>query len=145
MENDMDTSVEQKVTRRFRLLIILSIISLLVSILSMVLVVRINSILTFDRNERGAREFVEKIVGSINQRTDFYKYHCRKDAIPDIEGYVSEFTNNYKITFIEFSSPIYSYDLTFDGKNKFRIDVVYRSSNNFEVDGFIPILKKNNR
>jgi hypothetical protein len=142
MENDMDTSVEQKIKGRFHLLIFLSIISVLVSILSMVLVVRINMILTIDRNERRAREFVEKIIYSMNFHTDYYKYHCSKDVISNIdEGSINEVTSNYRIVFIDVSTPYYDYDLTFDGKNRYRVEVAQWSEGNLEIVLFDPILK----
>ena len=135
----MDTSVEQKIKGRFRLLIFLSIISVLVSILSMVLVVRINSILTFDRNERRAREFVEKIIYSMNLRTDYYKHHCSKNALSYIDGgSINEVTNNYRIILIEVDAPCFDYDLTFDGKYRFDVEVVKRSDGHLEITNFVP-------
>gem|GEM_PF-3792664 len=136
----MDTSVEQRFSRRFRLLIVLSIISVMVSILSMVLVIRINSILTFERNERKAREFVEKVIYSINLRTDYYKYYCSKNALSDIDGgSINEVTNNYRIILIEVDTPYYDYDLTFDGKYRFSVEVAKRSDGNLEITNFAPI------
>jgi hypothetical protein len=39
-----------------------------------------------DRNEHRAREFVEIVVDSINQHTEYYKLHCSKVAMAEIEG-----------------------------------------------------------
>ena len=136
----MDTSVEQKIKGRFRLLIFLSIISVLVSILSMVLVIRINSILTFERNERKAREFIEKVIYSMNLRTDYYKRYCSKNALLNIDGgSINEVTNNYRIILIEVDAPCYDYDLTFDGKYRFDVEVVKRPGGNLEITNFAPI------
>jgi hypothetical protein len=138
----MDISVEQKITRRFRLLIFLSIITVLISISSMVLVVRINRILTFDRNVRRAREFVEKIIYSMNLHTDYYKYHCSKDVLLNINGgAINEVTSDYKIILIEVDPPYYDYDLTSNGKNSFRIEVVPRDGD-FELVQFDPSYNK---
>lgn len=135
----MDISVEQKIARRLRWLIILSLFTVLLSIISTLLIVNISILWTRDRNERRAREFVENVVDSINQHTEYYKHHCSKQAIEDIEGSIAVITANYKISVIEAEPSYYEYDVTFDGKNKFRFDVIRWPERGLEVIGLMPI------
>lgn len=124
---------------------VLVLITLAFSILSTLLIIRINRILTMDRNEHRAREFVETVVDSINQRTDYYKYHCRKDVLSDIEESIGVISSNYKVTVIDSEWSYYEFDLTFDGKNKFLVDVQRWPPNDLEIIHFMPILKKVDR
>ena len=114
----MDNSVDQKIARRFHLLAILSFITVVLSIFSTFLIVRLSLISVFDRRERKARDFLEAVVDSIYQNTEYYKLHCSKDELAEIEKYINEITNNYKITTIDSEWAYYEFDLTFDGKNK---------------------------
>ncbi len=59
-------------------------------------------------------------------------------GIEDIEKYDSDITANYKINLILAERSYYEYDVTFDGKNKFRIDIL-RNGNEFQIIGFGPI------
>jgi archaellum biogenesis ATPase FlaH len=144
-ENEMNNLVSQKYMGNSRILFILALIAAVFSILSTVLIVRISLILTFDRNERRAREFVEIVVDSINQQTEYYKHHCSKDALAEIEGSINEITDKYKITVITAEQSYYEYDLTFDGKNKFTVDVEHWPQRDLEIIHFMSIPKKVDR
>jgi len=137
----MDISLEQKITNKFRLLIILSIISVLVSIFSLVSIARINLILTFDRQEHRARELVERVVYSINQHRDYYKNYCNQNAIADINENISKITANYEIILLETELGHYEFDLIFDGENKFSVYVEQGSNGSLKVTNFSPLLK----
>jgi hypothetical protein len=140
----MNNLVSQKYRGSYRIVFILALIAAVFSILSTVLIVRISLILTFDRNEHRAREFVEITVDSINQHIEYYKHHCSKDAMVNIEENINEITDNYKITVIDAEWTYYEYDLTFDGKNKFYVAVLRHPQGGFEIINFAPIRTKVN-
>lgn len=120
---------------RFRIVVILMIIVTGVSVLPIIWVItgRI-----YDKNEQRAREFVQKIVNSINQHTDYFKQHSEKDAIKEIEENIGEITDNYEIEVLDYEWAYYEYRLTFDKTNKFNVSVMRLAHDNFIIVHFTP-------
>jgi type II secretory pathway pseudopilin PulG len=131
----MNSIANQKPMVRFRLLVRLILLVAIVSILPAALVgIRWRN----SRNEQRAREFVREIVKSINQHTDFYKQHCRKRAIEDIEKNIGDITDNYEIRVLDYESAHYEYSLIFDDKNIYVVTVDRFPRNELLIIHFTP-------
>ena len=122
-ENDMDISSEQKIMRKLRRLSFLTTFLLLLSIVSTLLIIKINSFYTADHNKQIIREFIEQTIETINQNEDYYKNRCSDDAVAEIKLNRSAISRNYKIIFLDVDAPIYEYNVIFDGNNVFKVDV----------------------
>lgn len=133
----MNNPVKQGCMSRSRPVVMLVLIVLAISILTTVLV---STEWISERNEHRAREFVQKVVESINQQTDYYKQHCRKDAIEKIEENIYTITDNYEVKVVDFEWAYYEYHLTFNGTNKFYVSVMRTARDDFILVHFRPIL-----
>lgn len=72
--------------------------------------------------ERKARAFLEKVITSVNNDTDFYKKRSKENAVSDMEEHKTMISNNYIIEVFNNEGP-YEYFVTFDEKYTFKVDI----------------------
>jgi len=76
------------------------------------------------KKEQKSREFLEQIIESVNNQTDFYKKRASALNVRQIEIYKDKFSNDYEIDLIDSDPGHYEYKITFNGKNEFLIIVL---------------------
>lgn len=76
------------------------------------------------KRQQEVRLFIEEVVESINDQTDFYKKHAEKRAISGIERHIGSITDNYEVLIVDYDWGTYDYRVAFDNNNTFRVKVV---------------------
>jgi hypothetical protein len=73
--------------------------------------------------EKKAARFLEQIITSINEQTNFYKEHSQFNVVSDIETHLSKISRNYKWRIFRQSENLIEYFVTFDETYEFQFDV----------------------
>lgn len=100
----------------------LPLIILSVSILLILLLIAFRP--TPWKAEQKARGFLEKVLVSVNDSTDFYKKHSTENVMRNIEEQKTKISKDYIIEVFNNEGP-YEYFVTFDKKYTFKADINY--------------------
>jgi hypothetical protein len=92
------------------------------------------------RKEQEAREFLEQVITSINNETEFYKIHTNELNLKDIEANKDGLSKDYKIHLIDFDPGHYEYEMEFSGGKRFYI-VVIKFEEGYHFSHFRPLKK----
>ena len=69
-------------------------------------------------------EFIEQIITSAIEQTEFYKKHSSNRAIDSIQKDAKNFSNCYKIRFADVTFNAYEFTVIFDNGSEFYVDVI---------------------
>jgi len=77
--------------------------------------------------ERQVETFINNIITSAINQTEFHKESSIEGAIEDLQKYANEFSSVYKIYVFDYTFGAYESEVIFDNGNKFYVDVsVYK-------------------
>lgn len=79
--------------------------------------------------QQDVRDFVDKIISSVLDQTEFYKKHSQKQAIETIEEYANDFSKCYKVGTFDKTFHAYEAVIIFDNEKRFYVDVIVRKDN----------------
>ena len=69
-------------------------------------------------------EFIEQIITSAIEQTEFHKKHSSNHAIDSIQKEAKNFSNCYKIRFMDVTFNAYEFTVIFDNGSEFYVDVI---------------------
>ncbi len=78
------------------------------------------------REREKVTKFIDQIVHSVIEQTDFYKEHSNTQVLANLEKHAIDFTDFYKIDISDHTFDAYESIVTFDNGKQFYVDVLLR-------------------
>lgn len=90
------------------------------------------------KKEKIVRQFLSRVIDSINENTLFYKENSSEKALEEIQNDIDKISKDYEITVIDYDPGYYEYQVTFNKSNKIYAVVMQQSgTKNFKLMTFI--------
>jgi len=75
------------------------------------------------RDEKHAEQFIDQIISSVLNQTEFHKLHSSKEALKELQRYAKNFTPRYRINVKDKTFSSYESEVIFDNGQMFYVDV----------------------